>query len=377
LAISQNLDSDNDGIVNFFDTTPLPVDLAYTNVATIPDFPALPFPPEFGTEGSGFAGAAGVYNGLFYTPDALSPETSGYFSAKTTTKGRYTAQIRIDGRTYSFAGKFDDSGAATNFVRRTPFEVDLQIDLNGGNRITGILTDGEFRAEILADRRVFNRRKNPAAEAGTYTLVIPGDPNDPGSPQGAGYGKVKVDANGNLRLSGVLADGSKVSQRSAISGEGIWPLYAPLYRGEGSIIGWVQFSNEIETDLQGQVVWMKPDVGGVFYPEGFNLQTSVVGVRNAGVLNLTNGIAVFAGGNLSDAMTNSFSLNKKGKAVNQGADKFNLSVDRRTGLFKGSVLDPDGAKIPFKGAWLKKAGVGRGYFFGFDEIGEVTLMPIP
>lgn len=378
LVQSQNIDSDNDGTVNFFDSTPLPPEMAFTNVAAVPEFPALPFPAEFGTDGSGFAAAAGSYNGLFYTPEMLAPDTSGYFSAKTTAKGQYTAHIRLGRRTYSFSGKFNEMGYATNFIRRSPFEVDLQIDLNGGDRITGIVTDGDFRAQIQADRLVFNKRRNPATQAGTYTLVIPGKPGDPNSPEGSGYGTAKVDANGHVVWSGVLAGGTKVTQRSAISGQGIWPLYASLYRGEGSIVGWIQFSDQVETDLQGQAVWLKPDIGGQFYPGGFALETSVMGAKVGGRLNLTNGVAVLTGGNLNEPITNSFTLNKKFKAVRQEPNQFSLSINPKTGLFKGSVLDPDGGKISFKGAWLKKAsGTGLGYFFGFDEIGEIELTPAP
>ena len=102
---------------------------------------------------------------------------------------------------------------------------------------------------MLADRLVFSKSQHPTSRAGNYSLIIPGDAQDNSSPGGDGYGTVKVDASGAILFNGSLADGSKVSQSSALSKQGIWPLYASLYGGQGAIISWLQFTNQTDSDL--------------------------------------------------------------------------------------------------------------------------------
>ncbi|MGN6641826.1 MAG: hypothetical protein ACTHKU_02375, partial [Verrucomicrobiota bacterium] len=84
-----------DGIPNSDDNNmPIPTDMAFTPVENYPVFPTLPFPAEGGSGSPGFSGAKGTYNGLFYSLDGVAPETSGYFSAKTTDTGRFSAKVQ-------------------------------------------------------------------------------------------------------------------------------------------------------------------------------------------------------------------------------------------------------------------------------------------
>jgi len=175
-----------------------------------------------------------------------------------------------------------------------------------------------------------------------------------------------------------LSDGSKVTQKSALSSQGFWPLYSSLYGGSGILIGWIQFSDQIETDLEGQTIWMKPGgVAGVFYPAGFTNETQTVGSLYKSPPNLTNGVAIFTDGNLSSGLTNVFSLGKGSKVSNQGTNKFTLQITTSTGLFKGSLLKPGGGTLSFQGALLNKSGTGAGFFLGTNQSGQVFLSPLP
>src|SRR5438874_2020349 len=84
-------------------------------------------------------------------------------------------------------------------------------------RISGTVTDSRWTAQVLANRAVFNVKKNPASQfLGAYTLDIPGDASTSGKPSGDGFATVKVDAGGNVQVAGSLAEGSKLSLKAAL-----------------------------------------------------------------------------------------------------------------------------------------------------------------
>ena len=147
----------------------------------------------------------------------------------------------------------------------------LQLDLSGGDAITGNLSNALWTAELAANRAVYSKA-NPASQAGKYTLVLPGSPNADIEPGGDGYGSASVDPSGNITFSGTLGDGTKVSQVATVSKEAQWGLYIPLYSGQGSVLGWLTFTNQADSDLEGLVNWIKPahSVTNV-YPAGFTV----------------------------------------------------------------------------------------------------------
>jgi len=53
-------------------------------------------------------------------------------------------------------------------------------------------------------------------------------------------------------------------------------------------------------------------------------------------------------------------------------------VNAKTGLFTGSVVDPNSSqKLSFQGALLEKSGIGGGFFLNADKNqgGKVSLSP--
>jgi hypothetical protein len=180
-------------------------------------------------------------------------------------------------------------------------------------------------------------------------------------------------------LHATLADDTDLDQSSAISEDGFWPLYSSLYDGAGCIIGWIQVTNGAGSDLQGQAIWIKPaGVDPQFYSAGFTLGTWVIGSRYTPPPNMSNGLAIFSGGNLTESITNIFQLNRNFRLVNQTPNDLSLRINKSTGIFKGSFFNQDlGEDVPFAGVLLEKAGVGTGFFLGTDQSGEVRLGPAP
>lgn len=90
------------------------------------------------------------------------------------------------------------------------------------------------------------------------------------------------------------------------------------------------------------------------------------------VIQLTNGVVSFEGGNLSAPFTNLVSLTVGNKVINTSSNALSLNLTLSSGLFSGSATVPGTKqKISFKGALLQNVDVGYGYFLGPSQSGSV------
>ncbi len=331
----------------------------------------------------------GAYNGLFYDTNDVQQNNSGFLTMMIGDAGAYSGKLRLNGKNLSVSGAIGAYGFGGNTISRpgtNPLVLSLSLDLaNGTEQLTGTVSEetssnSVWTANLVADRAVFNAKTLQAPQAGKYTLIIPVDTNSAAGPGGDGFGTVTVNTAGAVSFSGTLSDGTKVTQRTALSKSGQWPFYAPLYKGKGSLISWVTFTNETDTDLDGLFNWFKQTQTAKFYPGGFTNEAMIAGSRFIPptatnlVINITNGIVGFTNGNLMADFTNHVLLDAKGKVLNQGANKLSLSISKSSGTFSGSVTPPGGGKaVSFKGALLQKQNVGSGFFLGTNASGRVSI----
>jgi hypothetical protein len=322
-----------------------------------------------------FALAQGSYAGLFSDTNGVAAPSSGYFSAKTTAAGRYSGKLLLAGKSYSFSGTFDASGSAHNLIPRgsilRALQLDLHFDMSASGEITGQLTDSHWTAQIFAQLQ-------PAAKRlpVNYTMVIPHE-SSAGTPAGDGFGTIKVSAKNSLQFSGLLADGAKLSQSSAVSKQGYWPLYVCLYGGSGCLIGWQQFADAPQSDLSGQVLWVKPAGLDAKYARsylaGFTNDVETLGSiftkPNSGARSLGSGdfsrmySLSLSGGGLSSPISDAFTLGLNNRISSSSDPKLSLSVNTTSGLFSGKTINPQtGALFPFQGVLMEKNHSGAGFF---------------
>ena len=332
-----------------------------------------------------FFNASGAYHGLFYETDAVRHDSSGFVTLKLTDEGNFTGTIQSAGRRLPLSGRFDTEGLATNSVRRAKtdaLEVELALDLSKGVLLTGRVTDGNWSAELLCERAPFNAKINPAPLAGRYTLVLPGNMNGGVGPGGDGFGTVTVDGNGSLSFSAMLGDATKATQRVSLPASGYWPLYAPLYSGKGSLLGWVGFTNRPADDFHGWTSWINPgSARSKLYAGGFTNEAQLAGSiytpppsKTNQVLNFTNGLVVLGGGNLSATFTNRIIISSNNRVINLASNQLTLTLAASSGRFSGKVTDPaTGKAIPIKGAVLQKRNSGSGFFSGTNTTGKVSV----
>jgi hypothetical protein len=250
--------------------------------------------------------------------------------------------------------------------------------------VTGTVANGTNWISVLQlDHATFNASVNPALYAGEYNAAFLGSATPATLPGGHGFGAVSVNANGIASLTGELADGTSVSQSAGISKDGVWPLYVSLYSGKGVLLSWVSFEYGGTNDLSGNATWIKDStVGGTYYSGGFTNDLTVTGSYyqepplGIQVLNFNTGSVIFKGGNLSSAVTNTFTLNWDSSVTidPSPANGLTFSFDISNGTFSGSFIDTGHSVTnDFSGVILQTGTEALGYFLGTSQSGSVTI----
>ncbi len=336
-----------------------------------------------------FPAVQGAYNGLFSDTNDFQQASAGFLTLKVSKTGASSGKLLLNGGSHSVKGTLNAFGLGNFLVARkgtNALQLGLSLDLtNGTDQLTGTVSEVTsnattiWTAQLLADRAFFDGKINVATQAGKYTIVLPADTNSAAGPEGDGFGAVSVTTKGAVSLAGMLPDGTKFAQKTSLSKNGDWPLYVPLYKGKGSLISWVNFTNQPESDLFGLFNWFKRAQAAKYYAAGFTNEALLVGSRfipgtTNNILGLSNALVSFLGGNLSADFTNAIAIDGKNKVTNLGSNKLSLSLNKSSGTFSGSVTPPAGGKaLSFSGAILQKQTNGAGFLLGTNRSSRVEL----
>jgi hypothetical protein len=335
-------------------------------------------PPPGGNGNPGPTSAVGSYNGLFYPDAALTVGNSGALSLKVASNSKYTGTMSVGGKRYKLAGTLDNDGAASQSISRgsaaPPLNVAFRIDPFAPGRITGIVSDGSFTANLIGQRAADKTTSAPA-QVGAYTLVLPGGDAAAGQPAGDSWMTVTVDRSGRVRMAGAMADGSKVSQSGMLAINGDMPVYIPLHGGKGALVGWLSFS---DTDVTGDLIWTKPTTTSGLYPAGFTFTTTAIGSvftrPDSGTPILTGSQVSLSGGDLTTEIYEPIQISSKGQVTDLGSSKLKVTLSSANGSFKGSIANPaTGKPLSFSGVVLTSQNVGRGFFLGPQNSGKVVI----
>ncbi len=328
--------------------------------------------------------AGGSYNGLLAESAGVRVESAGYFTASLTRRGSYSGRVKIGGGSYAISGKINFQCQATNRIKRGTNLLTLVFRANQSGSLYGRVAQDSWSAALEATRVGVYSKTNPALQAGRYTILLPGQAGDPVLPEGHSYATLKVSDSGVTSLAGTLADGSKISQGSALSEAGLLPTYFPLDAGKGVAVGWQTFNAKVGSDLDGWLVWIKPaNAAARAFPEGFEYQRGLYGLAylpptgTNTVLNYSSSIHVpFAGGNLAANFVDAFRFRSGHTITNLSANKLSLTFSPATGLFSGKVTDPVENKTwSFGGVILQQENVGYGSLMGTNKSSQVALYP--
>lgn len=319
---------------------------------------------------------AGNFYGLFYESSGVEIGRSGAINVKTTASGAYSGKLQIGTQNYSFSGTFDPFGMATNTIAsKTGGSLGLSLNVSPTNSslITGTVSDTvNWTANLRAEAAV----TAAGAMAGNYTIIFPGTNSNAQLPAGDSYATLDVSTMGKIKLTGSLADGTKISQSATLLVNGDWALYDAVSGGQEQILGWLTFNPVAQESVGGTVNWAKAVPGAKFYPNGFSYDTHATGSiyrSSASPFGFNSGIVLLTGGNLAGPLD--FGITVSGATVTS-TNGLSLKFSAAKGTFKGSAPNPPNKTgIIFNGVFLQNQDFGSGYFLGTSQSGRVYFGP--
>lgn len=334
-----------------------------------------------------FVELKGVYTGLFYPAGAEPPhEQSGSFTLNVTDKGTYSGKLFLAGSSYSVSGILDLSLSATKMIARKGTNgIVLGFQLQtGSDAVSGSVSNEAWVSELGGYRATFNAKLNPAtSEAGKYTILLSGGDDSSLSPAGDSPVTMSISTAGAVAIKGTLADGTTFAQKATLAANGQTPVYVNLYKGKGSLFGWLTVLDNDTNDTPGLLLWTKKETaGGKVYLSGFTIEALAIGSRyvapakGSAALEWSDGVVTLEQGNLSLMQSDDVNLTSANKFVvaPPNANKLALKLTSSSGLVSGSFVHPDTLKkSAIKGIILQKQQVGGGFFLGTNQSGRLTL----
>ena len=233
-----------------------------------------------------FSPVQGKYAGLLIS---TNPGISGFLSGRVAHQGNFSLKAKFGAVTLPVKGRFSLDGHFTRQMLFDGISYAINLSLNvtgiGGRTITGTIVGGDTSVTVAADLSPFQKKTNPlpAGLVGTFSFLLAPNRNvtDSHYPIGIGFGRVSVLSSGTAKFTGKLADGTSVSGSAPFSAENRWPFFSSLYRGDGSIAGWVTLDgSQTDHDLSGTLDWKKPrNSRDAAHLEGFSGQSELLGAR--------------------------------------------------------------------------------------------------
>ncbi len=405
--------------------------------------PFLPIPGSEDTPIFGGHGASVVLQGLLLPYEETTPSnaTVGLLTATlAASNGNFSGKVLIDGKSTSCTGMLQGDGSVWFKVGKG---LSASLPLNGTTEGKTLVASwyahglhaevgvhGVALSEVLARPAIYNKT-HPVPGAllnqtrntkGYFTLTFPSKaqlpPYDAPAtyPQGTGYATLTLTNAGTLKLTGVLADGTKITASGVLVTGDESPIFIPLTTPgakasvkDGSFLGTLVFdTNAEESDVGGtDWLWFRPQAVTAAakaqayragWPEGITLDPvgtlydATVSVQETLGLATTdaatgNARLDFEAGKLDPAVA-VVNLNVTGNKVTKipANDKsFTLSAAAKTGLLKGTFppnWTSPAKKLPaFQCVLLQKGGNKGGFGFFLSnsandlnpESGEVML----
>jgi hypothetical protein len=250
----------------------------------------------------------------------------------------------------------------------------LTVDLTGGtDKATASVRLNHSFLSATADRAHWNAKTRPWPDAGRYTMILPGNPDDPARPDGDGFATLSVSTRGVVKAAGMLADNTRLTVSGPISKNGQWPLFVRIQRGAGILFGWIQFPDNGQTNL----TWIKVGtIGEKFYTNGFHTRfDSRIVPYSPPPAGATIPVVLDGGGFFEESATSFAAVTDRGQLVPVADDRrMKISLKPATGLFRGSFAHPQtGSAVTFNGAYADPAQGGAGFFINPPVSGRVRL----
>ena len=217
-----------------------------------------------------FRELGGSYVALL-TREPEAHKTRGSVTFAVTPVGAFTGTLYFGGERHRLRGVLDVNGSTFLGVlaARRFLNMDLQMDFASGEievRV-GFSEDEDYVESVgIATRAGFDPTTAPSSFTHLYEVTFASE-EPSASPaaapvelpsEGNGRAALRILADGRSRLVGRLIDGTLLSIAGLQRKDGGLILYAPLYKGAGSLSGMLQFPDPLNRLRSGSFFWSKP-----------------------------------------------------------------------------------------------------------------------
>ena len=341
----------------------------------------------------------GTYRGLVERNDSYNDGFGGAFTLSITRTGTFSgtltrgkAQHRFKGALDTYAGESFSTANIRLPLPKPEEPLDLTFSLENGS-LEGSLgrdEDEEDGAIVEAQRQWTSLPESFQSMPGLYNVPLLTSAESSAFPQGSGYLSTSLNAKGQLRYVGSLADGTRITGSAMLGEDGSLALHHMLYANTGSAQGTLSVVNDLP-GVTAALDWFKstqPEKSTTrSYRAGFPAhELNGVGLRytapTSGALLLDlpptsfNARLDFSDGGLFIPFSQYFTLAAKNLAqFPTGSDnphQLKFTVNAKTGLLtgKGKAMDIDPENPPlnrqrpgsFSGLVIPGLDRAEGYF---------------
>jgi autotransporter-associated beta strand protein len=340
---------------------------------------------------SPFSKIHGTFRGV------VSGNATGILVITTTAKGSFSGKLVLNGTVYPVRGSFANSDYMTvNIVKGDGQPLSISLHINAADdpsQLAVTINDETETYDIAGTLPPWNPQSHlvPSNIAGRFTVLFPASSSEPaaGFPSGDGWGTLSITRSGNVVLIGALADGTRISYGTMLTSDYSWPLYISLYGNSGSLSGTVAL---VAGDPWGELRWFKPaNDHDRYFQKGFPLSghspeislegkrydSSLLETRTSTTLN--QAVLTLTRSDSSESIEQPVIIGSSGqiKAPLPNPLRLSIKINRLTGQFMGTLLNPSLLKVPFSGVFVGSAQTGAGFFLSPAESGRLDLGPQP
>jgi hypothetical protein len=327
-----------------------------------------------------FANTGDVYMGLFYETNVVHTDRAGSFNLTLSKSGTFSGTINIANTPTAYAGRFGVDGTAviTNLTAAN-LTMTLQADITQGTAdvIRGTVSGSNWSAPIQANRHL----NALVPQAGSYVVSMDGTGDGSTYPSGDSLMTLLVDAGGETTWYTMLSDGQTFKGQAYLSKDGLLPLYGSVNSGSELVIGWLNVTNLLTNSVFGQPVWVKNSGSAGLYPNGYYLNMPLEGSTYANpgtrLLNITNGLAFTAGGDLTASLTNAIVWTAGNQIQTGQTNKLQIAISSSSlnlGTCIGSITNQAGATLSIRGGMLQQQNVMKGFYTGPSSAGSFRII---
>ena len=193
----------------------------------------------------------------------------------------------------------------------------------------------------------------------------------------------KISKNGRARLTGRTGDGQVFSVGGRLQRNRQLEVGTRIGKQVPDyIVGKLDFARDEVNTVTGSIGWLSYRSPDDYYTNDF---IRVVEPRGAAYKAPKSGMNPVGGGNgqtvhlaVSDdtgapVFDSPLTLSNSGKATSSGDRRVTLKINRKSGLFSGTVENPGRAKSKFSGALVQPLTVGQGNVLMGGPVGKVVV----